>query len=184
MDIGFPNRTSQCPARHGRREGQHSPALHAALKAHWLTGIGTVLKNYIMFSGEPSVTNDADSHNLGAIWNLPFIKGKTRLVLVDALTPSATRAPSPIPIPLALQGAHRRNRSRGGGDGGLRVILKKREGMRGEPWPLSPPPLCVEAADKDHGLGPADGRPSNLCAWDGGRRADCVSRACCMKRRL
>jgi len=25
--------------------------------------------------------------------------------------------------------------------------------MRGEPWPISPPPLCIEAADKEYGLG-------------------------------
>ncbi len=36
---------------------------------------------------------------------------------------------------------------------GLKIILEKRNVLRGEPWPLSPPPLCVEAADKVYGLG-------------------------------
>ena len=155
MDIGIPEQN----IRNVQRDMDGVKASTAllcmpALKAHWLTGIGTVLKNYIMFSGEPRRYHDADSHNLGAIWNLPFIKGKTRLVLVDALTPLCDKGPQPDPryrwpykgliagtAPVAVETV------------GLRVILKKREGMRGEPWPLSPPPLCVEAADKDHGLG-------------------------------
>jgi hypothetical protein len=35
----------------------------------------------------------------------------------------------------------------------LRIITEKRHVLRGEPWPLSPPPICVEAADKVYGLG-------------------------------
>ncbi len=36
---------------------------------------------------------------------------------------------------------------------GLKIIEEKRKAIRGEPWPLSPPPICVEAADKVYGLG-------------------------------
>ena len=35
----------------------------------------------------------------------------------------------------------------------LKIIAEKRKAIRGEPWPLSPPPICVEAADKVYGLG-------------------------------
>lgn len=42
-----------------------------ALKAHWLTGIGTVLKNYITFSGKPERYHGADNVKLGEIWLLP-----------------------------------------------------------------------------------------------------------------
>jgi hypothetical protein len=35
----------------------------------------------------------------------------------------------------------------------LKIIMEKRKAMKGEPWPLSPPPVCVEAADKQYGLG-------------------------------
>jgi hypothetical protein len=38
----------------------------------------------------------------------------------------------------------------------LRIIMEKRKAYKGEPWPLSPPPLCVEAADKEYGLGTSD----------------------------
>jgi hypothetical protein len=125
-----------------------------ALKAHWLAGIGTVLKNYITFSGRPSDYHDANNANLGEIWNLPHVKGKTRLVLVDALRPLCDKGPQPDPRylwdykgllagkdPVAVESVC------------LKIILQKRQAMRGEPWPLSPPPLCVEMADKKFGLG-------------------------------
>jgi len=128
-----------------------------ALKAHWLTGIGTVMKNYIMYSGNPSKYHDANSAKLGEIWNLPFVKGKTRLVLVDALHPLCDKGPQPDPRykwayngliagtdPVAVDAVC------------LRIIMEKRKAMRGEPWPLSPPPICVESADKIHGLGTSD----------------------------
>jgi len=125
-----------------------------ALKAHWLTGIGTVLKNYIMFSGSPSSYHKGNSAKLGEIWNLPFVKGKTKLVLVDSLYPLFDKGPQPDPRyqwaynglvagtdPVAVETVC------------LKIITEKRKAIRGEPWPLSPPPICVEAAGKVYGLG-------------------------------
>ena len=125
-----------------------------ALKAHWLTGIGTVLKNYIMFSGSPSSYHKANSAKLGEIWNLPIVKGKTKLVLVDSLYPLCDKGPQPDPRyqwaysgliagtdPVAVETVC------------LKVITQKREDMRNEPWLISPPPLCVKTADKVYGLG-------------------------------
>ncbi len=125
-----------------------------ALKAHWLTGIGTVLKNYIMFSGHPSRYHEANNDRLGEIWLLPEVKGKTRLVLVDALRPLCDKGPQPDPRymwdykgllagtdPVAVETV------------ALKIITAKREALKGEPWPLSPPPLCVAAADTRYGLG-------------------------------
>ena len=124
------------------------------LKAHWLTGIGTVLKLYILYSGSPRSYHAQDNAKLGEIWNLPFVKDKTRLVLVDALHPLCDKGPQPDPRykwayngliagtdPVALETVC------------LKIIMNKREELQGEPWPLSPPPLCVEAADKEYGLG-------------------------------
>ncbi len=125
-----------------------------ALKAHWLTGIGTVLKNYIMFSSSPSRYHDENNAGLGEIWNLPDVKGKTRLVLVDALRPLCDKGPQVDPRylwhyngliagvdPVAVETI------------ALAVILERRRQLRREPWPLSPPPLCVTAADQVYGLG-------------------------------
>lgn len=124
------------------------------LKAHWLTGIGTVLKLYILYSGSPRSYHAQDNSKLGEIWNLPFVKDKTKLVLVDALHPLCDKGPQVDPRykwaynglmaakdPVALETVC------------LKIIMNKREELKGEPWPLSPPPLCVEAADKDYGLG-------------------------------
>ncbi len=125
-----------------------------ALKAHWLTGIGTVLKNYITFSGNPEGYHDENNMKLGEIWNLPFVKGKTRLVLVDALVPLCDKGPQPDPRykwpyrgllagtdPVAVETVC------------LKIIMEKRRLLKGGPWPISPPPVCVEAADKTYGLG-------------------------------
>lgn len=124
------------------------------LKAHWLTGIGTVMKLYIMYSGSPRNYHDQNSAKLGEIWNYPFVKGKTKLVLVDALHPLCDKGPQVDPRykwpyngliagsdPVAVESVC------------LRIIMEKRKAMRGEDWPLSPPPLCLEAADKTYGLG-------------------------------
>ena len=35
----------------------------------------------------------------------------------------------------------------------LEILNQKRQALRGEPWPITPPPICVEAADKAYGLG-------------------------------
>ena len=125
-----------------------------ALKAHWLTGIGTVMKLYIMYSGSPSSYHKGNSSKLGEIWNFPFVKGKTKLVLVDSLYPLCDKGPQPDPRyqwpyngmiagtdPIAVETVC------------LNIINEKRKAIRGEPWPLSPPPICIEAADKVYGLG-------------------------------
>ena len=125
-----------------------------ALKAHWLTGIGTVLKNYITFSGAPSSYHEANNIKLGEIWNMPQVKGKTKLILVDALRPLCDKGPQPDPRylwnyngllagidPVAVETVC------------LKIITEKRQALRGEPWPLSPPPLCVAAAEDTYKLG-------------------------------
>ncbi|UCD32632.1 MAG: DUF362 domain-containing protein [Desulfobacterales bacterium] len=155
MDIGVPKKKIKM-AQGGSRKAKACTALISlpALKAHWLTGIGTVLKNYIMYSDSPSLYHDEDSAKLGEIWNLPHVKGKTKIVLVDALYPLCDKGPQPDPRykwayngliagtdPVAVETVC------------LKIVTEKRQALRGEPWPLSPPPICLEAADKVYGLG-------------------------------
>ncbi|MDI6699297.1 MAG: DUF362 domain-containing protein [Candidatus Saccharicenans sp.] len=124
------------------------------LKAHWLTGIGTVIKNYIMYSGAPRNYHYEDSARLGEIWHLPQVKGKTRLIIVDALRPVCDKGPQFDPRyrwpykgllastdPVALDAV------------GLKILQAKRDELRGEPWPISPPPICIEASDTVYKLG-------------------------------
>jgi hypothetical protein len=155
VDAGIPGKSIKL-AQGGPYKARACTALIAlpGLKAHWLTGIGTVLKVYIMYSGSPSRYHKSDSAKLGEIWNLPFVKGKTRLVLVDALHPLCDKGPQSDPRykwpyhgliagtdPVAVETVC------------LKIITEKRKAIRGEPWPLSPPPICVEAADRVYGLG-------------------------------
>lgn len=143
-------------AQGGKRKPARCTALISmpALKGHWLTGIGTVIKNYIMYSGRPSTYHGENSAKLGEIWLVPEVKGKTRLILVDALHPLCDKGPQPDPRykwayngliagtdPVAVETVC------------LKVITEKRHALRGEPWPVSPPPICIEAADKVYGLG-------------------------------
>lgn len=127
------------------------------LKGHWLTGIGTVIKNYILYSGAPRNYHDQNSAKLGEIWNLPQVKGKTRLVLVDALHPLCDKGPQVDPRykwaykgliagtdPVAVEAVC------------LKIIQAKRDQLRGEAWPITPPPICVDAADKVYKLGTSD----------------------------
>jgi hypothetical protein len=127
------------------------------LKAHWLTGIGTVLKNYILYSGAPRNYHKQDSAKLGEIWNLPQVKGKTRLILVDALHPVCDKGPQVDPrYRWAYNGLIAGTDPVAVDTVCLKIIQAKREALRGEPWPLSPPPICIEAADKIYKLGTSD----------------------------
>jgi hypothetical protein len=53
---------------------------------HW-AGVGTLIKNYIQFVREPSDYHPNGCADLGSIWSLPIVKGKTRLNILVALTP-------------------------------------------------------------------------------------------------
>ncbi len=127
------------------------------LRTHRLTGMGTVFKNYILFSGRPRVYHQEGNSKLGEVWNMPHVKGKTKLTIVDALYPVFEGGPQRDPRymwryngliagtdPVAVEAV------------GLRLIEAKRKETRGEFWQLSPPALCVEAAEKEYGLGMSD----------------------------
>jgi hypothetical protein len=125
-----------------------------ALKAHWLTGLGTVMKLYILYSGNARQYHEQNNAKLGETWNLPFVKGKTKLVLVDALHPLFDKGPQVDPrYKWAYNGLIAGTDPVAVDTVCLKIIRNKREATRGEPWPISPPPLCVEAADKEYGLG-------------------------------
>ena len=128
-----------------------------ALKTHWLTGLGTVMKNYITFTGKPSAYHQEKNAELGSIWSAPAIKGKTRIVLVDALRPLCAGGPQVDPKyvwnynglmagtdPVAVEAT------------ALKILQAKRNAVKGEPWEITPPPLCVAAADKQYKLGTSD----------------------------
>jgi hypothetical protein len=57
------------------------------MRTHHWSGLGTLLKNYIMFVNAPFTYHGNACERLGAIWNLDHIKGKTRLNILVMITP-------------------------------------------------------------------------------------------------
>lgn len=53
---------------------------------HW-SGVGSLLKNYLMFSDNPPSWHPDSCANLAGLFDLPIVKGKTRLNVQILLTP-------------------------------------------------------------------------------------------------
>jgi hypothetical protein len=125
---------------------------------HW-SGVGTLIKNYIVFADDPSYYHPDTCADLATIWEFPVLKGKTRLnilVLFTPLfhgigphhfTPKYTWAYKGLLVgldPVAVDAT------------GVRILLAKRKAFFGEERPLNPPPKHVLLADTRHHLGTAD----------------------------
>ena len=140
-----------------------------SLKAHHMSGIGCVIKNYIVYHANPGSLHPSSCSNLGAAWQAPAIKGKTRLIVVDALRPMFDKGPQVTPKylwpyrglivgtdPVAVDAVC------------LRIIQAKRDAYKGEPWPVSPPPKSLAVADAKYHLGTSDPAKIHLVklGWD------------------
>jgi len=154
-EVGIPENNIVMAQGGKRRPGKCTALISMpALKGHWLTGIGTVIKNYIMYSGRPTRYHYANSAKLGEIWLIPEVKGKTRLVLVDALHPLCDKGPQVDPrYKWAYHGLIASRDPVAAETVCLKVLTEKRKAIRGEPWPITPPPICVETADRVYKLG-------------------------------
>lgn len=133
------------------------------MRTHHWSGVGTLLKNYIMFTPRPSDYHDNACENLGALWQIPYVKGKTRLNILVMLTPQFHGA-----------GPHHFSREHSWHYCGLivstdpvaadatgaRIIQEKRNLFFGAPRPISPPILHIAAADTKFGLG--NSRPERI----------------------
>jgi hypothetical protein len=127
-----------------------------SVKVHTLMGIAVSLKNYINLSPQPSKYH-SPSTNLGEIYLMPDIKGKTRLIIVDMLRPYFGPGPQINPLhrwnyhgilvssdPVAVDTVC------------LKICQAKRNLFKGEEWPITPPPVSIAAADKTFKLGTSD----------------------------
>jgi hypothetical protein len=129
------------------------------LRTHHWSGVGSLLKNYIMFVDKPSAYHPDSCADLAKIWKLEHVTGKTRLNILVALTPLFHGI-----------GPHHYNAEYVWSYGGLlvgfdpvavdatgvRILQAKREAHFGEDRPLNPPPKHVFLADTRHHLGTAD----------------------------
>lgn len=135
------------------------------LRTHHWSGVGSCLKNYIMFSRSPSEYHPDGCADLGKIWTLPVVKGKTRLNIQVALTPQ-----------FYGRGAHSFDRRyvwpyKGlivGTDPvavdaiGAELLRTKRTAFFGEDRSLDVQPIHIAVADKKYGLGVSDLRRIEL----------------------
>jgi hypothetical protein len=126
------------------------------MRTHHWSGLGTLLKNYIMFVQQPWMYHGNACERLGSIWLKPTVKSKTRLNILVMLTPLFHGV-----------GPHHFSRSYLWTYGGLivsadpvaadatgaRIIQAKRNEYFGEDKPISPPPRHIEAADIKYALG-------------------------------
>ena len=140
-----------------------------SLKAHHMSGIGCAIKNYIVYHANPASMHPDSCAELGAAWQVPAIKDKTRLIVVDALLPMFDKGPQVTPKyrwpyrglvvgtdPVAVDTVC------------LRIIQAKRDAFKGEPWPVSPPPKSIAVADTKYHLGTSDPSKIHLLkmGWD------------------
>ncbi len=126
------------------------------MRTHHWSGLGTLLKNYIMFVSYPMMYHGNSCEKLGSIWQKPQVNGKTRLNILVMVTPLFHGI-----------GPHHFSRKYTWPYGGLivskdpvaadatgaRIIQAKRNAYFGKDKPIRPRPLHIEAADTKFGLG-------------------------------
>ena len=129
------------------------------LRTHDWSGLGTSIKNLIMFVPRPQDYHGDACAPLGAIWHLPQLEGKVRLNVLVMLTPQ-----------FHSTGPHSFSRTHVWPFGGLivgvdpvavdatgaRIIEAKRKLFFGDDRPISPSPHHIEIAGERYGLGVSD----------------------------
>jgi hypothetical protein len=129
------------------------------LRTHHWAGIGSCIKNYIQFVPRPSEYHDDACADLARIWDLPIVKGKTRLNVLCALQPQFYGRGASFfdrrylwpyrglllgsdPVAVDAVGAH--------------LLQKKRIAFFGEDRELDVQPTHINVADRKYHLGVSD----------------------------
>jgi hypothetical protein len=126
------------------------------MRAHAWSGLGTCIKNYIAFSPRPSQYHPNGCEDLGAVWRLPEVKGKTRLNVLVMLTPQfhGLGPHSFSPEYVWPYGGLVVSRDPVAADTvGATIITAKRRSFFGEDRPLAPTPHHIRVAGERYGLG-------------------------------
>jgi hypothetical protein len=143
------------------------------MRTHAWAGVGSLIKNYIMFTKTPWDLHPDSCADLATIWSWPMVKGKTRLNVLVMLTPlfhgvgphhfnkEYTWPYKGLIVgfdPVAVDST------------GLRIIQARRIQYFGEDRPVNPPAKHIALADTRHGLGTADPAKINLIkiGWEEG----------------
>lgn len=129
------------------------------MRTHHWAGVGSCIKNYIMFSPDPPSWHEDSCADLGGLWDLPIVRGKTRLNVLVMLAPL-----------FHGKGPHHFNarylwRYHGivvGRDPvavdatGLAILQEMRRRHFGAEEPFAVPPKHIATAERKFGLGVAD----------------------------
>ncbi len=167
MDAGVPEGNIRIDDRGARQTLAPCTALINVrpVRTHWWSGIGGCIKNYIIFSENPSSYHPDACSSLASVWDLPAVKGKTRLNILLALTPLFHgRGPhhwDPRYVwqykglfvsfdPVAIDAM------------GLKLIQAKRRQHFGEEIALETPPKHITEAEVKYGLGVSDPKRIDL----------------------
>jgi hypothetical protein len=118
--------------------------------------VGSLVKNYIMFAPEPSAWHADACADLGGVWHLPHVEGRTRLNVLVMLTP-LFHGIGPHHFSRQHLWSYRGlvvSRDPVAADvTGLRILEAQRRRHFGEERPLQPSPHHVYLADTRHHLG-------------------------------
>jgi hypothetical protein len=129
------------------------------MRTHHWAGVGSCIKNYIMFSPDPPSWHGDACANLAGLWDLPPVKGKTRLNILVMLTPLFHgKGPHHFQPrytwdyrglivgtdPVAVDAT------------GLRILEAKRRDYFGKDQPFATPPKHIRVAEERFHLGVAD----------------------------
>lgn len=129
------------------------------MRTHHWSGVGSLLKNYIMFVPKPWDYHGNSCADLALLWNLPLTGNKTRLNILVMLTPlfygvgahhfdeKYTWPYKGILVgtdPVAVDSV------------GLRIMNAIRQEYFEEEKPIKPPPHHIIFADTKHKLGVSD----------------------------
>lgn len=141
------------------------------MRTHAWSGVGSLMKNYIMFLEDPSSIHGDSCADMAQLYMLPKTVGRTRLNILVMLTPLFHGI-----------GPHHFNKQYTWGYNGLlvgfdpvavdsvglRIIQAKRLEYFGEEMPLNPPAKHILLADTRHHLGTADPEKIDLVkmGWD------------------
>jgi len=123
------------------------------MRTHAWAGVGSLIKNYIMFVDKPSDYHPDSCADLATIWKLPIVRGKTRLNILVMFTPLFHGIG---PHHFNSKYTWRYNGLLVGFDPvavdatGVRIIQAKRNAYFGEERPIDPPPKHIFLAETRH----------------------------------
>jgi hypothetical protein len=163
LEVGIPEASLAVDDRgvRGNPVFQRSTALVNVrpVRTHHWAGVGSCLKNYIMFVPSPAAYHGDACSDLGKIWTLPEVKGKTRLNILVALTPQFYgRGPQSVdrryfwPYQGLIVGTDPVSVDAVGAE----LLRRKRIAFFGEDRELDVQPIHISVADKKYRLGPSD----------------------------